>query len=195
MGSSDITSLVVAQTMEDAGLVAAGRLATRPLTGETSLGAGTGPSHAEATSAPATATAPKIHLTRPEMGTLPPGPAHGRSRPARPRSSGQPSHRAAKFYARQSRRPIIRFLPGLLVACRPCHELAGIHGPGGRLTWSTTPAEHGRKLFRGIREAMDASEARQRVDRSPDAGRPVSRSHGLQVAAPAGAARPSSVHR
>src|SRR5690242_4569256 len=100
MGSSEITSLVVAQTMEDTGLAAAGRLATKPLTGETSPGAGTGRPHAEATSAPAAATAPSIHLIRPEVGTLPPDQRTTDPRPARPRSLGQPSHQAAKLYAR-----------------------------------------------------------------------------------------------
>jgi hypothetical protein len=74
----------VAQTMEDTGLVPTGRLDTKPLTGEVSPGGGPGRPHAEATSAPATATAPSIHLTRPEVGTLPPD-----QRTTDPRPSGR----------------------------------------------------------------------------------------------------------
>src|SRR5215467_12085961 len=59
MGSSEITSRLVAQTTEDTGLTPGGVIAARPLTGETASGAGR--PHAAATTAHAAVTATTIH--------------------------------------------------------------------------------------------------------------------------------------
>jgi len=61
MGSSDITSRLVAQATEDTGLVPPGVTATKPLTGEALPGTGAARPHAAATTAHAAATAMVKH--------------------------------------------------------------------------------------------------------------------------------------
>jgi hypothetical protein len=80
--------------------------------------------------APAAATAPSIHLTRPEVATLPPDWRTTDPRPSRLRGLGQPSHTR-----RQILRPSASLTYHLVLARAPCGVLTvscfeGIYLPG-----------------------------------------------------------------